>query len=169
MKLLDWIPNKTIVNCDRDPYLKRWYLFRTKPFAVFLHRFFRSDEDRALHDHPWPFITFILWRGYIEHQQVLYDCHHCGGGGYRLSSIEFNYPIRCEYCKGSGKIEHLKTFRRWPLTIHYRPATHRHRVELIDGKPAWTIVVRLKECREWGFWPNGVFMAWNKWWQNNCE
>lgn len=136
MNIFGFIPNRVIVNCDRQPYLKRWYLFRTKPFAVFLHLFFRSDEDRALHDHPWPFITFILWRGYIEHQQT----------------------------KSKVIIK-----RRWPLTVHARKATHRHRVELVNGKPAWTIVVRFKEWREWGFWEKTGFVQWNKWWQQHCD
>lgn len=49
-KILDWLfpGGKTVVNCDRQPYLNRWYLFRTEPFAIFLHQFVRSDEDRAL-------------------------------------------------------------------------------------------------------------------------
>lgn len=144
MKFLNWIPNKTIVNCDRQPYLRRWYLFRTKPFAIFLHRFFRSDEDRALHDHPWPFITFIIWRGYIEHTQVC-KWPHCDRPSHKLAN------------------------RVWPGMICYRPAEWRHRVELVNGKPAWTIVFRFRERRLWGFWERAGFIAWNKWWQNNCE
>jgi hypothetical protein len=66
-KLISKIPHRVVVNCDRNPYLTRWYLFRRPAFAIFLHRFHRSDEDRALHDHPWSFITVILWRGYLEH------------------------------------------------------------------------------------------------------
>ena len=144
LNLLDKIPNKTIVNCDRQPYLRRWYLFRTKPFAIFLHRFFRSDEDRALHDHPWPFITFILWRGYIEHTQTCKENH-------------------CE------RPSHKSAKRKWPMMVCYRPAEWRHRVELVKGKPAWTIVFRFRERRMWGFWERTGFLPWNKWWQNNCE
>jgi hypothetical protein len=132
MNLIDFIPHKVIVNCDRQAYLKRWYLFRSKSIGVFLHRFYRSDEDRALHDHPWAFITFIIWRGYIEHTP-----------------------------KGVS--------RKWPGMICYRPATWRHRVELVYDKPAWTLVVRFKEHRMWGFWEKTGFIAWNKWWQDKCE
>jgi len=107
--------HREIANCERQIYLTRWYLLRTKPLAVFLHWFRRSDEDRALHDHPWPFITLILWRGYFE---------HCQDGTIR---------------------------RRWPLTVHYRPAEWRHRVELIGGRKAVTIVIRFRERRLWGY------------------
>jgi hypothetical protein len=58
---------KVIVNCDRDPFLYRWFVIRTDRLALFVHQFVRSDEDRALHDHPWNFIVIPIWRGYIEH------------------------------------------------------------------------------------------------------
>jgi hypothetical protein len=28
----------------------------------------RSDYDREGHDHPWPFVSFVLKGGYWEHQ-----------------------------------------------------------------------------------------------------
>jgi hypothetical protein len=131
-RFLSKIPHRTIVNCDRDPLLTRWYLIRTAPIAVFLHLFHRSDEDRALHDHPWNFITVILWNGYLEHTPA----------GIK---------------------------RRWPFTIHYRPATWQHRVELINGRKPLTLFIRFREHRVWGFWEKTGFIAWNKWWQQNCE
>lgn len=127
---------REIPNCEGSVYLKRWLVIRTEPFAIFLHKFERSDEDRALHDHPWPFITFILWRGYIEHY----------------------------WARGKQRLDF-----RGPLTIHYRPATHMHRVELVEDKPAWTIVIRFRKKRDWGFWENGKWIQWNKWWQDKCE
>lgn len=60
-----WIQKKTIGY--GTPLLVRYFLFRSKPFAVYLHELCRSDEDRALHDHPWTFISIILSAGYIEH------------------------------------------------------------------------------------------------------
>ena len=66
----DLIPKFTITDPEGTPYLTRWYLFRSKRFRVFLHKFHRSDDDRALHDHPWPFVTILLsGRGYYEHTQ----------------------------------------------------------------------------------------------------
>ena len=55
---------------DEEPYLERYYLFikdRGKfPFNIFLHKFLKSDPD-DLHDHPWPYFTFILCGGYWEY------------------------------------------------------------------------------------------------------
>ena len=34
---------------------------------VYLHWILRSDDDRALHDHPWPNASLVLAGSYIEH------------------------------------------------------------------------------------------------------
>lgn len=50
------------------PYLERWWIVpRNAHFNVYLHRFLRSDDDRALHDHPWPNTTWLLQGEYLEH------------------------------------------------------------------------------------------------------
>jgi hypothetical protein len=44
-----------------NPYILRWYLIpRNRVFNVYLHHFRRSDDDRALHDHPWASISLCL-------------------------------------------------------------------------------------------------------------
>lgn len=73
------------------PYLLRWWLFGTsktlddhgekqprRPFglSVYLHCFLRSDDDRALHDHPWSYVTVLLFGRYEEHRDedhIAYD------------------------------------------------------------------------------------------------
>lgn len=125
--------SRTILNCDKEPYLKRWYLIRTDRFAIFVHKFLRSDEDRALHDHPWPFIVIPIWRGYHEES---------------LKGIHRVLPI---------------------LGIRKRRATYRHRVILIDGKPSWSIFIRFRKQRVWGFWPESGFVDWKQWWHDLCE
>lgn len=51
-----------------DPYLKRWYLIpRNRFLNIYLHRFLRSDDDRALHDHPWINCSILLDGEYTEH------------------------------------------------------------------------------------------------------
>jgi hypothetical protein len=50
------------------PYLRRWYLTEYGDAAgVYLHQFLRSDDDRALHDHPYESTSIILAGGYLEH------------------------------------------------------------------------------------------------------
>ncbi len=53
---------------DDDHQLQRWWLVPRNPYRnVYLHRFLRSDDDRALHDHPWDNESFILSGCYVEH------------------------------------------------------------------------------------------------------
>lgn len=50
-----------------DIYLRRWWIIpRNRWFNVYLHNFRRSDDDRALHDHPWWNISIILRGSYVE-------------------------------------------------------------------------------------------------------
>ena len=43
------------------PYLLRWHLIPRNPFInIYLHRFLRDDDDRAMHDHPWPSVSLAL-------------------------------------------------------------------------------------------------------------
>ena len=64
------INKKVITGCEargdaESPYLTRWTLLQTRFGNLYLHQFHRSDAD-TMHDHPWPFVSLILWRGYIE-------------------------------------------------------------------------------------------------------
>lgn len=54
---------------DRSqPYLKRWFVIpRNRFFNIYLHQFLRSDDDRALHDHPWINLSILLANCYVEH------------------------------------------------------------------------------------------------------
>lgn len=57
-----------IVGGRERPYLKRWWVIPRNPILnVFVHQFLRSDDDRALHDHPWASLSIILSGGYTEH------------------------------------------------------------------------------------------------------
>ena len=57
--------------------MRRWFIIphaRDRahwPFLrngnAFLHNFNRSDEARALHDHPWAHASILLWGRYWEH------------------------------------------------------------------------------------------------------
>lgn len=96
--LLHWITDRLSpprVIFDRSgvtPYLSRWYLTArpkmpdgSEPFAngqvrpgiewpegvgVYLHRFHQSDDDSALHNHPWRWaISLVLAGGYEEERR----------------------------------------------------------------------------------------------------
>ncbi|MGE0425288.1 MAG: hypothetical protein AB7O88_23720 [Reyranellaceae bacterium] len=61
-------PPDVVIGGADNPYLKRWWLIpRNRFFNVYLHRFLRSDDDRALHDHPWWNLSMLLDGRYVEH------------------------------------------------------------------------------------------------------
>ncbi len=69
-----WADRRTSREADlyiggRDrPYLIRWWIIPRNPlFNVYLHRVLRSDDDRALHDHPWLNCSILIDGGYVEH------------------------------------------------------------------------------------------------------
>lgn len=50
------------------PYIRRWWVIpRNRWFNIYLHEILRSDDDRALHDHPWVNCSILLAGRYIEH------------------------------------------------------------------------------------------------------
>lgn len=63
---------KKVIGEGNPPLLVRWIIFRLPMLGVYLHQLCRSDYDRALHDHPWPFVAIMLRRGYTEmHDQTV--------------------------------------------------------------------------------------------------
>lgn len=65
---------KTVVRAEdpNGPLLVRYILFRCAALGVYVHHLLRSDNDRALHDHPWPFVSIVLRGGYCEiHDQTI--------------------------------------------------------------------------------------------------
>lgn len=64
--LMRFVPFIVIDSEENGPYMVRYKLFRCPWFKIFLHHILRSDEDPELHDHPWNFVSLILWSGYDE-------------------------------------------------------------------------------------------------------
>ena len=59
-----------VVGDSWNPYLRRWWIIpRNKWFNVYLHHFCKSDDDRALHDHPYWNVSILLRGRYREHMQ----------------------------------------------------------------------------------------------------
>ena len=51
-----------------DNYLRRWWVVPRNEFCnVYLHEIRQSDDDRALHDHPWANRSLIIAGSYQEH------------------------------------------------------------------------------------------------------
>lgn len=56
-----------LIGTKNRPYMLRWYLVPRNPWLnVYLHKFLRDDDDRALHDHPWWFVSWMIHGRYTE-------------------------------------------------------------------------------------------------------
>ena len=111
-----------------ENYLERWYLIpRNRIMNVYLHKFTGSDDDRALHDHPWHSVSLLLKGRYHELVDRVYTKQGYYGA-HRYTTT--NHPKR--------------------FVPFYRRATHMHRTVLDEG-PVWTLVFTGPVVREWGF------------------
>ena len=62
----DRAPDFIIGDPDR-PYMLRWWLLpRNDVFNIYYHRILRDDDDRALHDHPWPSFSIMVSGQMVE-------------------------------------------------------------------------------------------------------
>ena len=113
-----------IIGGKDNPYLVRYYLVPRNPYLNFyLHKFLRSDDDRALHDHPWWFVSLVLKGGYWEHK----DAH----------------PLTIKWrAAPSIALRRADTAHRVQLD---------HDVKTSAEKPCWTFIVTGPKIREWGF------------------
>ena len=119
---------------DNEPYLERYYLFlkdrKRFPFNVFLHKFLKGDPA-DVHDHPWPYATFILAGGYYEW----------------IPQFDAQGRVSCEV-------------RKWRGPGHFRicGANSYHRIELKPGVTAWSLFMPGPQQQEWGFKYNNTWV-----------
>lgn len=61
--------NRFLIGDPNDVYLDRLTLITTPWFSIKLHRIYRPDQQRDLHNHPWCFFSLVLWGWYTENTQ----------------------------------------------------------------------------------------------------
>lgn len=89
-------PDFIIGGKDR-PYMYRWWLSPRRRWlpGVYVHQFLRSDDDRALHDHPFSNVSILLRGEYTEHTIAYGGIHN--RKIYRAGDVRFRL---------SGKFAH---------------------------------------------------------------
>lgn len=65
-----------------------------------------------------------------------------------------------------GEVAIARAWRR-RFSILWRPAEWSHRLEL--EKPTWTLVVRFRRRRMWGFFTEGGWMDWQAYGKEWCD
>jgi hypothetical protein len=134
---------------DGAPYLIRYFLWKPKNKGrgrIYLHHIVASDHDRALHDHPWNFLSIILWGGYFEVADIRQIPLHDEGWETWASS-------------------QLGQKNKWHGvgSVLNRGAGWRHRVIVPPGKTAWSLVFTSAKVKSWGFFmKDDSFCPWKK-------
>ncbi|MCV7175095.1 hypothetical protein [Mycolicibacterium sphagni] len=159
---------------EPTPFLRRWYLLpKTKWFKVYLHQFVRSDDDRALHDHPWSFTSLVLRGGYDEITENKLIRRRPGSFAFRPATVCHRVVLRprpCPSCKGTGI-----GWGRIPSGWLETDCGHCDGSGRVGENPSWTLIITGPKVREWGFWcPPRVagaakrFVHWRQWGRAGC-
>lgn len=118
-----------------DGYMERYWLTPFDPDAssnIRIHRILRSDDDRAMHDHPWPSTSVILKGGYWE---VM--------------------PLRQDQ---DPKLDMILFTREWRQAgdVVQRNAYTRHRIVMPENQECWSMFIMGRYEQKWGFYtPEG--------------
>lgn len=132
-------------------YMSRWWkIKRNAFFNVYFHQVFRSDDDTALHDHPWWSFSIVLTGGYYEHRILDGGVHQKIWHG--PGSILF---------RRSGAFAHRLELKRVPYLGPMDPYLQGWRLGELDSVkideegmyelPAKTIFITGPVLRRWGF------------------
>jgi hypothetical protein len=176
--LLNLLFNKTDiinyrVNDAGELYLRRWFIYPRKPDnlamvpRLYLHKFYTGDNDRHLHDHPWPYTSLILWNGYHEISfnptWLKWKARHDRWTPGSINKWERPDP------------EPPQTLTKWigPGRIIKRGAAWAHSVKLnVTNKGrtrhAWSLVLTGIKERSWGFHTETGWCWWRKYDKGMC-
>lgn len=125
-----------IIGPPDNPYMHRWFIRKghEEP-SVYIHKFFRGDDERALHDHRSDNESIILEGEYVEWLAPKCD-ESVNSCGWDLERPEAHHR------KAGDRV--------------YRVAEQPHRIALINGGPVTTLWLKSGDRRDWGFWvPRG--------------
>ncbi len=160
--LIDWALRRApdfVIGGSERPYLRRWWLLPRNPlFNVYVHQFLRSDDDRALHDHPWAFNASWLLRGeYIEHTV------EAGGINVRTHRQAGAFKFRW------GPAPHRVELLEEPAPQHPdhwicgHPNCEQCRIPMGTCSPCWTLFITGPRVRHWGFHcPDQGWIHWKR-------
>jgi hypothetical protein len=128
-----------VIGQEACPMMLRWEFLSTRFLKAMVHYFPAEVSDRDPHDHPRPFVTFVLRGNYRDESWERIS------GGTEPDEAQIGRMVKERVHAGA---------------VRYRPASHLHIVET-DGVGCWTLVVMGPIVREWGF----VRLSTGLWWE----
>ena len=152
--ILRWARNREpdfIIGGRERPYLKRhWLLPRNPIFNVYVHEFLRSDDDRALHDHPWLFnASWLLEGAYLE--------------WVPSERMRRTPPDTIEWMPDPLRPV-CRFLRAGDWKFRWGGAPHRVQLHNVAGqeRPCWTVFITGPRIRQWGFYCEKGWIHWKR-------
>ena len=126
---------KEIKSKEGVVHFRRYRLFQSPIFAIYIHNIMKSDEDRHKHDHPWNFVSIILEGAYEEeftqppyhftetHKVYMSGdfVHHPAEDAHKLTLISDNV-ITLVFAYGKRRVWGYQTEKGWIDFKTYRQA-----------------------------------------------
>lgn len=174
-----------IIGGRDDPYMLRWWLIPRNPiFNIYLHKFLRDDDDRALHDHPWFWCSILLHGDYVEVFAPLFDIDRDEGFITFRNRLPKRTRVNVEYQLGGADVQATARKRCTRGSVRFHRPKFAHRIELFPWwlgiedddprpvnadeertlrAPAWTLFITGPRMRNWGFHcPNRGWVPWQQ-------
>jgi hypothetical protein len=132
--------------------LRWWKIMRNAYLNVYYHIVKRSDDDTALHDHPWWNFSIVLTGGYYEHRILEGGIHTkvWYGPGSVLFRRRGAYAHRLELPteKRGGVDRTIPLNDRGDVLEHYSADSGPERTVELEAR---TIFITGPVLRRWGF------------------
>jgi hypothetical protein len=143
------------------------WLLQRLGVAVRLHVIHTPDLDRALHDHPWTFVSLVLRGWYREERPTTPHVVNfnkyaepmtvkTGPGPLTLAqAVLIVNPPLVEVVK-----EHCQAAVRGPGSLALRRFYHRHRISAVSRGGVVTLFVSFRKRQTWGFFTESGKVWW---------
>lgn len=140
-------PDFIIGGQTNEAYMNRWYVIpRNRFLNIYLHEFHRSDDDRALHDHPWGNVSILLEGSYMEFVPESLET-------WRNSEAKVKFGKDLQHNQFYFIREAGGVYARGPRSLH-RIEMYQHELDS-EGKarvkPVVSLFITGPKVREWGF------------------
>jgi hypothetical protein len=134
-----------LIGPEHDPYMERWWLIpRNRFFNIYLHHIRHSDDNRALHDHPWWSLSIML-QGRLHENYV-----------NRPGAFGFDGWKRTRLLTQGSVVWRSSRFAHRLILLHHMAAWH-------GGIPSvWTLFITGPRIRDWGFICPKGWVPWQK-------
>jgi hypothetical protein len=104
-------PHKEIGWKEINEKFTRYTLLKTRWFNVYLHELDAQEWHPQCHDHPWSFLTLLLWNGYFEQVGDKFYRRRAGSILYRPAN--FSHNVTTPYGKSWSIVITSRKTRDW--------------------------------------------------------